>query len=599
MENNKTNSENEEINGQQGNVGGDVNSELHEILYGSEYDSFREELGEDDSAPEEKLSTFATVHETVGTSKSTDITKKLRLTVILSCVFVAIIALVLILGPIGFDVFGFKQSEESPLELVEGEVATGSKSFLMFEHLERENIQRIEVHNEHGTYTVYYNNEYGQFCFEGAEDVAYDETLFSSLIVSSGYTVVSDRLSEEERNSDYSEYGLGENDDPAYYIISTRDDGRSYKVYIGDETLDGSGYYAMVDGRDQIYVMGSSVKNTLLAEMTDLLTPLLTLPIEGNDYYTKIGEYYIAHNSEPFIKISYVGETEDKEAIGVTIPFIVEYPKYFPGSTSQIQSLLTSSVNLTGDEILEIGVYIEDGKDENGETNYKLDPEIAEKYGLAEPAFDMFYTYSDYEIDTLVSFSEKQTDEDGNEFYYALSPAYDIVVKISADKLEFLEWDVVDFIERAIFNYHIDYVKTIELHAQDKDFCFNLTGTGDKLNITETYSNRILKPNPAGSNEEVLDDVYNFRQFYKTSLTIVSEDFTETPVEKVQVAEMTVTLRAGQVMTYKFYSYSDRRCYYTVNDEGEFYISRSMVRKLISDAQKVVDGVAVDSESEF
>ncbi len=600
MENNKLPNENEEVknNGTETNEATENNdSELHEIIYGSDYDSYREELGEEEQK-DERLSTFARVTETKAKPKSTTLSKQTKLIIILSSIFAVILVLFFVLGPTGFDVFGFNTQDEEVLELLEGEVYLGPKRRLVFEHLEREEIQSIEVHNEHGGYTAYYNNEYGQFCFYGAEDTPYDETLFSSLIVNAGYVLMTDRLSHEERSSDYSEYGLGEGDTPAYYTITSRDGKSQYKMYIGNATLDNSGYYAMLDGRDEIYVLTSSLSSTLLADVRSLLTPILTLPISDNDYYTKINDFFISHNSEPFIRFAYVGQTDEKESMGVTIPYTISYPKYYPGSTSQIQSVITACINLTGDEILEFGVYTEKGKDENGETVYELKPELAEKYGLGSPAYDLFYSYGEHEIFSLVSFSKKQTDEDGKEFYYALSQGYDVIVKISADKVTFLEWELVDYIEKAIFNCHIDYVGQIDLSGGDKKFCFKLTGTGKKLNVTETYSNRLLKPNPEGTSKDVLDDVYNFRQFYKTSLTIATQDTTETPTEKALIAEMTVTLRNGDVTEYKFYSYSDRRCYYTVNGEGEFYIPRSKVKKLLNDAQKVVDGIRVDPEAE-
>ncbi len=595
MENNEKDLRNGDVNNTPDNT------ELDEILYGADYADYREDMTveeTDEKKDDDRLSTFAVTEEIKKKPKSTVISKQTKLIILLSSIFAVILILFFVLGPTGFDVFGFNEQSQEYLELIEGEVALGPTRHLVFEHLERDEIQQIEVHNQHGTYTAYYNNEVGDFCFLGAEDAIYDDTLFSSLVVNAGYTIMQDRLSHEERSADYSEYGLGEDDDPAYYIISSRDGKSKYKMYIGNATLDNSGYYAMLDGRDEIYVLSANLSTTLLADVKTLFTALLTYPISDNEYYTKITDFYISRDSEAFVKFSYVGQTDDKDKTGVTIPYVLTYPKDFPGSTTQIQALLASAVNLTGDEILELEAYNEIGKDEEGEPIYELKPEYAEKYGLDEPAYDMFYYYTENKLLSFVTFSEKQTDEDGNEFYSALSQTYNTIVKINAEKGAFLEWEIVDYIERAIFNYHIDYVSRIEMTTEGMSFDFNLTGSGDKLNVTEKHSNRILKPNPEGMSEEILDDIYNFRQFYKTSLTIVSEDFTETPVEKAQVAEMTVTLRSGDTTVYTFYSYSDRRCYYTVNGEGEFYIARSMVKKLFNDAQKVIDKIPVDSEAE-
>ena len=51
----------------------------------------------------------------------------------------------------------------------------------------------------------------------------------------------------------------------------------------------------------------------------------------------------------------------------------------------------------------------------------------------------------------------------------------------------------------------------------------------------------------------------------------------------------------GLVFEYKFYPYSTRRCYFTINGEGEFYVLRDSVEKAISDTVKMLNGEIVDS----
>ena len=61
---------------------------------------------------------------------------------------------------------------------------------------------------------------------------------------------------------------------------------------------------------------------------------------------------------------------------------------------------------------------------------------------------------------------------------------------------------------------------------------------------------------------------------------------------------MEITFRNGSVRTYKFYSYSERRCFMTVNDNGEFYVMRSMIRKLVSDADKLLSYQTVNPQAD-
>ena len=68
--------------------------------------------------------------------------------------------------------------------------------------------------------------------------------------------------------------------------------------------------------------------------------------------------------------------------------------------------------------------------------------------------------------------------------------------------------------------------------------------------------------------------------------------------ERALLLRLDVTFRDGSVRTYRFYSYSERRCFMTVNDNGEFYVMRSMIRKLVSDADKLLSYQAVNPQAD-
>ena len=134
-------------------------SELHSILYGGEYSEYKEDIDLSDIEKEENekklnLSTFEkdTYEKDEKKASYTSTKSKKLMIAVLGGVFVLLIALYLILGPTGFDVFGFKETEETPIVYTTGEVkGAGKDNWLIFEHVERTNIQRIEVHNDHGT----------------------------------------------------------------------------------------------------------------------------------------------------------------------------------------------------------------------------------------------------------------------------------------------------------------------------------------------------------------------------------------------------------------------------------------------------------------
>lgn len=125
-----------------------------------------------------------------------------------------------------------------------------------------------------------------------------------------------------------------------------------------------------------------------------------------------------------------------------------------------------------------------------------------------------------------------------------------------------------------------------EIGAEPLTTDFRLQGDGQELVVTEQITGDIV-------------DTQNFRQLYKTMLSIEIEDYTEdtSTDESKCIATMKITTEAGIETEYKFYAYSTRRCFMTVNGEGEFYVLRDMAAKLISDAGKIMAGITVNSDA--
>ena len=101
-------------------------------------------------------------------------------------------------------------------------------------------------------------------------------------------------------------------------------------------------------------------------------------------------------------------------------------------------------------------------------------------------------------------------------------------------------------------------------------------------------------------------DVTNFRQFYRTLLSVKIEDYVPMTAEEIAaltadeancLLSFTITNLKGQDTVYKFYPYSGsgRRALMTVNGHGEFYVLTDLVEKIASDANKVLAGLDVNS----
>ncbi len=462
------------------------------------------------------------------------------------------------------------------------EVLGSQNRILMFNHTEKADIQSVEVTNEFGSYT-FYRDSSDNFVIKDAEGASYDKEKLSSLVVSSGYTLSMTRVSEN--CEDMSEYGLAAEDNPAHYTLTTTQ-GVTHTVYIGKAIPTGAGYYCSYEDRPAVYVLDSSLASTLLSDVRSLMTAVLAYPISTNSYYT-VTNFQIHKNGELFLHVNYLTDAQRIQNASNSVWQMV-YPEggYTPSNTNY-DAMLQSFTNFTGLGVLEFNVL---GAMEDEElTDEQLD--IFVKYDLAQPETTLSFDYTDpnagYTVTNNLWFSSMT--EEG--FYYVYSWLFDTISFIDAASYPWLSHDIIDFIDEPVFQMNINNVAKIEISGGEKGeekltTDFRLTGDGQELVVRDEVTGTTV-------------ETQNFRQLYKTMLSIEIEDYTESTdtSEDNCIATMKITTEADIETEYKFYAYSTRHCFMTINGEGEFYVLRDMAAKLISDAQKVLAGIPVSSDA--
>ncbi len=174
-------------------------------------------------------------------------------------------------------------------------------------------IKSIEVHNQHGSYTIKRGDDgSNRFVVTDHDTAVLVDTLFAQLASACGHTISQLRLENPERlpdgSIDYKEYGLApetrveldedgkevvdENGTPVTYeYVPTRYtitamDGVTYTVTVGDATVSGGGYYACYEGRDKVYTLSSmTIESALLQPIEALITPMVVYPMTMNTYF--------------------------------------------------------------------------------------------------------------------------------------------------------------------------------------------------------------------------------------------------------------------------------------------------------------------------
>ncbi len=459
------------------------------------------------------------------------------------------------------------ETEAESVELLPGEALGTNNTLLLYEKLTKDDIAKIEVDNEKGGYGFVYSGINKKFSLIGHVNAPYDTTLLSSLTSSVGQMGASERLYED--CDDFTEYGLDEAANPVSYTLTTRE-GAVHTVYIGDKTPSGQGYYARYAGRDAVYIVGTTIAKTIFSSLEEMLTPRLALTMAQNDYFM-IRKFTLMRGDETALQVMYLDEEEQKAAAAITAYKMLAPANYSLNSTNYLTAL-EAIMDFTGKSTLA----------------YKPTDEELAAFGLDTAAFGIYYTYGG--IDQAVEFSEKN--EDGN--YYAYSSYYDLIAEVDGEQLAWLEWESVKWVDYPVFMKNINDIKTVKVESDTASYTFTLDGVDTELTVFENES-------------KTAPDVSIFRKFYHVLLTIHMQDYVYEDLDReaadalVLESEpylaLTIETRAGQVTEYKFYPYSTRRAYYTVNGEGEFYVLRDKVTKVITDAEKLMAGEMIDPEA--
>lgn len=465
-------------------------------------------------------------------------------------------------------------------ELVAGEVAGTMGRVQMFDYIKSDAVDSLYVKNEHGEYRIIRKD--GNLVIDGHEELLLDQEKLIQMIVNAGYTLST--FNAKVTEADFVKYGLGEGNYKAYFVLRSTA-GKRYTVYIGDRALDGKGYYARFEGRDAIYILDSTIERDLLGKVEYLVRPLLAYPSQMNSYYL-VQNFVLARGEEIFLAATYLNPEQRSELAAMSVHQLMHPGAYYAGE--YYDDVLTLFCDFQGTETVALDVS----------------DETLARFGLDKPAYSLYFENTTLDdngnpngiIPNQLFFSEKQQDENGAYFYYVASPLFNIVARVEAILLDFLTWDLDRWVSSNIYQVNIMNVSSLRFAGKDIDVTFLLRGEDNK-NLTVTEKETGHSP-----------EIQNFRQLWKVLLSITHDGAIDLPDEEIAslVADesnllltLTVTTRTGNVREYKFYPYTDRRVYYTVGGEGEFYLSNTLLYKAIEDAKRVMRDEAVDSESRY
>lgn len=453
-------------------------------------------------------------------------------------------------------VYFILSNDSTPQQDVTEKTETNSRRPLLPDVTE-ENLSSLTVLKEGiKQYRIYRHSATGDLLLEGFEAQAYANTFTSAINAACGIVVMEDVT---DPLADY-EYGINGEKSPYTVKISTAS-GANHVLYIGDKLVAGNGYYCKVAGDDNIYGIISTT-NKLFTSDYSLLSKVLAMPLESSKYhYTE--KFSLYKDMREFVSVEFVPEDqrEEGDAFGA---YTMTCPMGYVPSDINYDTVLRSLISPAADSVV----------------TTEITPENLEKYGFTKPTYEIYYTLDGLE---RAIFFGNRTD-DG--FIYVLSRDFGFIGLASVSShFEFLDWDIVKFINPALFGMNIDYISRISVSGKGFADIYKLSGKGTELVVTNEKTGETV-------------DTHNFRQFYRVILMTNMEGYAETQPTDDWMLTFKIETNAGKIYEYKFYRMTTRKCYYTFNGNGEFYVSIDNVNKLISDADKLAKGIKINADAQ-
>lgn len=460
-----------------------------------------------------------------------------------------------------------------PAPDADGDLAAGEKTpddgesrvgEAVFDVAGEADVSRLTVfHNGEKMYSVFRDSATDELLIEGYEWFVYTDA-FKKIVPTAAELEITETIDDPLPDTDY---GIAGDLSPyALELVST--DGKTETLYIGAQLLSGEGYYGKMASGGETFAVEDDVED-LFCDVYSLLTALLANPLESSRYhYTQAFSLY--RDMEKLLEVRFVPD-EEREAGDAYGYYKMIYPGEYNMSDTNYDATLKALITPLADIIVTT-----DLSDENLRQYGFYDDEMQ-----PSPSYEIHYALDGEE---RVIYFGKRTD-DG--LIYTLSVEYGFIGLVGIEsRFPFLDWELIDFINPYLFGMNINYVKRVSVSGRGFTSVYELEGTGEELTVTETGSGKTI-------------DTQNFRNFYRVLLMTHMDGGTEEKPTDDWMLTFTVETRAGKIYEYKFFRLSTRKCYYTVNGTGDFYVSVDVVEKILSDAGKLLEGTPINAEAQY
>ncbi len=446
-------------------------------------------------------------------------------------------------------------------------------------------IKSIYFKNENAEMTLLRDKE-GVWKNSEDENFPVNQTYAKSM--QDAFTDLTSTRTITEGTDDPVSFGL---DSPSILVTVTTEDGKKTDISIGDTIPVGDGYYAVLNGGKEVYVISADFYNLFTHKVEEMVEvePIPSLNAADITYLS------VENKDKPAFEVSY-DENNYADYSGFT-KWTMKQP-YTTDIAADADALGTLFGNYSGLSFLTCVDY--NAKD-------------LSKYGLDNPAAVIRLKYNEAATDSntadtadagtaddanaagtekterLFELLIGSTDADGN--YYAKQEDSNAVHTMSADTVsKLIDIDAYGYVYCSINLFHIDLIDSVKLELDGETYTLRIerpkadagetseesTDAGDESAAVKYYFNG----NPA--------EEKSFKELYQKIIAPVTEkeipsDYSGDNTGKTPYLTLEFHFTAGQTVTVKYLPYDES--YYIVDTDGaEYFLTDLRVINDLADA---------------
>ncbi len=429
-----------------------------------------------------------------------------------------------------------------------------SEETIELSKFDKEKLTKMTIKTSEGTLTLTKDGEGWKVDYPF--EITLDETAIDDLAYSFANLYAEEIV--EEAPEDLSDYGL---ENPKSIAECELEDGEKRIFYLGDETPVGSTYYLMVENDPKVYTVWTNHGEHFSYSLSDIREkklPEIELP---ELTYLKIDK----KDGRP-IEIKTNEKQNDKEAsFGLGLwKMTAPYNQPMGIDSGKMSEFLEGIPSLS------IKDFIDD------------EPEDLSKYGLEEPEGEFVIEDSETKLHIYIG---KEYDD---EAVYFKTDDSDSIYTIEKSKLEFMDVQPFELVEKFAYIVNIDDVDKVLVEGDGKSHTLTLTRTTQEAEEEDEEDEVITTYKVDG--KEVEED--SFKVYYQSLIgLIVDAENNQEPDAEPEVKTTFFLNKGEEREVHVDYVPYDNDFYLVVRGgKAEFVISQKQVKNMLNDLELLIEG---------